>query len=346
MEMKEPAIRLRKFLVLVAALTAAAAAYAWYETGGFASQVASVEVRRGTAAEIVYATGVVEPVRWAKVMSLQRKRIVDLCDCEGKTVQAGDVLARLDDSQERAALAEFVARRDRLAGDVARIQGLVKLNATPQTTLDQTTTQLREYEARIDAQKERIDDLVLRAPMSGTVLRQDGEVGEIAGTGANDVMFWVGQPKPLRIVSDVNEEDVPRVRQGQKVLLRAEGFRNRELLANVGEITPKGDPATKTFRVYLNLSDNTPLMIGMSVEANIVTQEKQNVLLLPTESLREGAVFVIVGGLLHKRKVTTGLRGARMIEILDGVKEGELVATPAKASWSEGTRVRTAPPSP
>jgi len=44
--------------------------------------------------------------------------------------------------------------------------------------------------------------------------------------------------------------------------------------------------------------------------------------------------------------VTTGLRGARMIEILDGVKEGELVATPAKASWSEGTRVRTAPPSP
>jgi membrane fusion protein (multidrug efflux system) len=343
--MKEPVMRLRTFLLLVAAL-GAAGAYAWRQTGGFAAQVGIVEARRGTAAEIVYATGVVEPARWAKVMSLQRKRIVDLCDCEGKTVQAGDVLARLDDSQERAALAEFVARRDRLAGDVARIQGLVKLNAAPQTTLDQTTTQLREYEARIDAQKERIDDLVLRAPMSGTVLRRDGEVGEIAGTGANDVLFWVGQPKPLRIVSDVNEEDVPRVRQGQKVLLRAEGFRNRELLANVGEITPKGDPATKTFRVYLNMPDDSPLMIGMSVEANIVTQEKQDALLLPAEALQEGAAFVVVDDRLRKRAVKTGLRGTRMVEILDGVKEGELVATPAKASWREGMRVRAAPKSP
>ena len=54
---------------------------------------------RGTAVEIVYATGAVEPVRWAKVASLIRDRIVDICDCEGKTVAKGDVLARLDDRE-------------------------------------------------------------------------------------------------------------------------------------------------------------------------------------------------------------------------------------------------------
>ena len=340
--MKEPASRTRIILILLLVL-GAAGAYAWRATGGFAAQVSIIEARRGDAAEIVYATGVVEPVRWAKVISLQRKRIVDLCDCEGKAVKTGDVLARLDDSQERATLAELEARRERLAGDVARIQGLVKLNAAPQTTLDNTITLLREFQARIDAQQERIDDLVLRAPMDGTVLRRDGEIGEIAGTGANDVLFWVGQRKPMRIVSDVNEEDVPRVKQGQKVLLRAEGFPKTQLLASVGEITPKGDPATKTFRVYLSLPDDSPLMIGMSVEANIVTQEKEGVLLLPAEALQDGAAFVVVDGRLQKRKLRTGLRGTRMIEIVEGVKEGEQVATPAKASWRDGMRVRAAP---
>jgi len=340
--MKEPASRTRIILILLLIL-GAAGAYAWRATGGFAAQVSIIEARRGNAAEIVYATGVVEPVRWAKVISLQRKRIVDLCDCEGKAVKTGDVLARLDDSQERATLAELEARRERLAGDVARIQGLVKLNAAPQTTLDNTITLLREFQARIDAQQERIDDLVLRAPMDGTVLRRDGEIGEIAGTGANDVLFWVGQRKPMRIVSDVNEEDVPRVKQGQKVLLRAEGFPKTQLLAGVGEITPKGDPATKTFRVYLSLPDDSPLMIGMSVEANIVTQEKEGVLLLPAEALQDGAAFVVEAGRLQKRKLRTGLRGTRMIEIVEGVKEGEQVATPAKASWRDGMRVRAAP---
>ena len=58
--------------------------------------------KRGTAVEIVYATGAVEPVRWAKVTSLIRDRIVEICYCEGKTVAKGDVLARLDDREPRA----------------------------------------------------------------------------------------------------------------------------------------------------------------------------------------------------------------------------------------------------
>ena len=329
------------FLLVLAAL--AAGALAWVQTGGFAPQVEVVAARRGSAAEIVYATGVVEPVRWAKVVSLQRKRIVELCDCEGKRVKAGDVLARLDDSQERAALAELEARRARIAADMKRIEGLVARAAAPQTQLDQTETQLREFEARILAQRDRIDDLILRAPMEGIVLRRDGEVGEIAGTGANDVLFWVGQPKPLRIVSDVNEEDVPRVKAGQKAMLRAEGFRSESLAAQVSEITPKGDPATKTFRVYLDLPADSPLMIGMSVEANIVTQEKADALLLPAEAVLDNAVFVVVDGALARRNVRVGLRGVRMVEILEGVKEGERVASPARANLRDGMRARVAP---
>jgi RND family efflux transporter MFP subunit len=330
-----------KRLFLIALLAAAAAGgFLFWRAGGFGQEVTLVEARRGDAAEVVYATGIVEPVKWAKVVTITRKRIVDVCYCEGKEVKAGDVLVRLDDSQEQALLAELEARRKRLQSDVERISGLVARNIAPQTQLEQTQTQLREFEARIELARERIDELVLRAPMDGVVLRRDGEIGEIAGTGTNDVLFWVGQPRPLRIVADVNEEDIPRVKVGQAVLLRSEGFRGKTLDATVAEITPKGDPQTKTFRVYLALPDDTPLLIGMSVEANIVTQEKKDVLLLPAEAILQQNVFTVADGRLKRTKVETGLRGSRMIEITGGVKEGEKVVSPATTQMRDGQRVR------
>lgn len=333
---------LKRLLLLVLLASAAGGAFVFWRQGGFAPQVTLVEARRGDAAEVVYATGVVEPVRWAKVTALTRKRIVDLCACEGDRVKAGEVLARLDDSQEQALLAELEARRKRLQADVQRIAGLVQRNISPQTQLEQTQTELREFEARIDLAKERINELVLRAPMDGVVLRRDGEIGEIAGAGANDVLFWVGQPSPLRIVAEVNEEDIPRVKAGQRALLRSEGFPNRPLESTVAEITPKGDPQTKTFRVYLALPDETPLLIGMSVEANIVTREKSDVLLLPAEAILQNQVFTVVDGRLQRNKVETGLRGTRMIEVTGGVREGEHVVSPATTQMLEGQRVRAA----
>ena len=184
-----------------------------------------MRVTRGDAAEVVYATGVVEPRIWAKVVALQRKRIVEMCRCEGKTVAKGDLLAKLDDVEERAVLTELQARRKRFAEDVDRLKTLLDRNVTSRTVYEDRLTQFREYEAKIAAQTDRIADLELRAPMDGVVLRSDGQVGEIAGTGTTDVLFWVGQPKPLQIVAEVNEEDIAKIRVGQRALLRHEGHR-------------------------------------------------------------------------------------------------------------------------
>ncbi len=296
---------------------------------------------RGDAAEVVYASGVVEPRTWAKVASLQRKRIIDLCRCEGKAVSKGDILAKLDDVEERAQLAELTARRDRLKMDVERARTLLERNVGSRVTLDEKVTQMQEAEARIAAQQDRIFDLVLRAPMDGIVLRQDGEVGEIAGTGSSDVLFWVGQPKPLRVVADVNEEDIVRVAQGQKVLLRHDGARGVALSAVVDEVTPKGDPASKTFRVSFALPDDTPLRIGMSVEANIVAREAKGVMLVPADAVREGRLAVVEGGRVRWRKVETGIRGGRAIEILSPMAAGAQVVSPARPELKEGARVRT-----
>jgi RND family efflux transporter MFP subunit len=154
------------------------------------------------------------------------------------------------------------------------------------------------------------------------------------------VLFWVGQPRPLRVVSEVNEEDVPRVAPGQSVLLRNDGFPQGGLTATVGEITPKGDPVAKTFRVYLLLPETTPLRIGMSVEANILISEKPDALLVPVEALRDGAVFVVRDGLARRQPVRTGIRGTGYVEVVEGLSVGEQVIAPVPPGLGDGEAVR------
>ncbi len=331
----------RPWVKVAPLLIAAVAATLWLVNSRPTVDV--VAVTRGKAAQVVYATGVVEPVVWAKVSALQRKRIVEICRCEGREVQKGEVLARLDDVEEKAALTELMARRNRIQEDVDRTRGLVERNVTSRVALDEKLTQLREFEARIAAQRDRIYDLQLRAPMDGIVLRRDGEVGEIAGITSSDVLMWVGQPKPLRIVADINEEDIIKVSPGQKVLLRHESQSGAPLLATVDSITPKGDPATKTFRSYFLLPDDTPLKIGMSVEANVVVREVENALLVPAEAVANGQVWVVEANRVRPVKVRLGITGSRMVEVLDGpeagLKEGQRVVSPARSELTPGARV-------
>ena len=327
--------------LLIAGLTAAAviAAIVWWFVAS-RPQVVAVMPTRGDAAEVVYATGVVEPQQWAKVSSLQRKRILDHCNCEGKEVKRGDVLARLEDGAERALLRELEARRERIQEEAQRLEGLVERNVTTRVTYDEKLTQLREQDARIAAQKDRINDLVLRAPMDGVVLRRDGEVGEIAGVNATDILFWIGQPKPLRVVAEVNEDDIIKTRLGMKVLLRHEGLAGEPLPATLSEITPKGDPSTKTFRVYFALPDDTPLRIGMSVEANIIVREVKGALLVPIEAVADGHVLEIRDGRVHRIAIKTGIRGARMVEVLAGLGMDQTIASPFVPTLRDDARVR------
>src|SRR6185295_18014968 len=130
-------------------------------------------------------------------------------------------------------------------------------NDATQREYEQRWTQVQEYKSRIAAQQVRIDQLVLRAPLDGMVLRRDGEIGEIVGP--TDVLFWVGPPLPMQVVAEINEDEITKVSVGQKAFLRNEAFTNQVLTATVSHVTPKGDSARKTFRVFLLLPRNTTL---------------------------------------------------------------------------------------
>jgi membrane fusion protein, multidrug efflux system len=332
-------LRLTRVLLFALVIAAVAAGVYW-----FALRPPIVNVTtpsRGAAAEVVYATGVVEPRVWAKVTPLVRERIVELCNCEGKPVERGAVLARLDDREAQATLAELQARLRLATEELERLTALAGRNIASEQALSQASSEAARLEAMVAGQTARLENYVLTAPMRGVVLRQDGEVGEIAEPGS--VLSWVGQPKPLLIVAEVNEEDIPRVEVGQRALLRADAFPDRSLDAVVDSITPKGDPVTKTYRVRLALPETTPLLIGMTIEVNVVVGVTEDALLLPASAVEGNTIYVVDGaGKAYRREIEIGIRGTRDVEILSGIEEGDRIIAPFPSDLRDGRRVKLA----
>ncbi len=336
-----------------------AVAWRWWALGALAAlggallvagrptPVAVAPVTRGSAAEIVYATGVVEPEVWSAVAPLLRARIVETCRCEGQTVDKGALLFRLDDAEARARLAEYAARRALAEKQLARAERLLERRVGSQSAFDEAFAALTEAEAALAAQLRRLDDYVVTAPIAGEVLRLDGEIGEVAEP--SQPLAWVGRPRPRRIVADVNEEDVPRVAIGQRALVKADAFPGGGLEAEVARITPKGDPVLKTYRVYLALPDETPLYVGMSVEVNVIARRIDGAVLAPAAAVRDGAVFVVENGRARRAPVTLGLVSAERVQLLAGPAPGALLVSPLIGPIEDGARVRIArraPPPP
>ncbi len=101
-----------------------------------------------------------------------------------------------------------------------------------------------------------------------------------------------------------------------------------------------GDVTAKTYRIRIALPDDTPLIVGMSVEANVVTREKKDALLVPADAVQGGQVLVLDGDRVRLRKVEIGIRGTSSVEIVAGLAEGERIAAPMPANLPDGTSVR------
>lgn len=308
----------------------------------FANRLVPVSVAQPTRddiAHIVYASGVVEAAISADVTSIVAQRIIGHCNCEGETVEAGDLIVELDDSETRARLRELEAGVGLLNQQVERATNLLERGVGSRQEFDRAASELAGAEAAVAAQREVLSRYRITAPIGGQILRLDADVGEVAQSG--DVLFTVGQPRPLEITAEINEEDIPLILVGQRALLRADAFPDQVLDATLARITPKGDSVLKTYRVRLALPEDTPLFIGMSVDVNLVIENREDRMLIPSTAFTDtGTVFVLVGGEAVETSVEVGLRGITLIEVMGGLDADAQVIAPVPEDIVDGASVR------
>jgi RND family efflux transporter MFP subunit len=331
---------LRYLFVLVAVAALVGGGLWWYGTA--APRVSAVQPQRGPAIDAVYATGTVEPIHWAQIASTETGRIVAYPAVEGARVAEGEVLIRLDSRKARGTIEELEARTAFLEADLKRYEALLKKSNVSRQAYERVKSELDQTRALARVARQKLADLIIVAPLDGIVLRKDGEIGEVVQAG--DVLLWVGSDRPYWITAEVDEEDIPRVRDGQRALIKADAFPDRVLDGAVGEITPKGDPINKQYRVRVLLPVDSPLLVGMTTEVNIIARADEQALLIPQAALDGNVVWTLEDGHARRREVAVGVYGDALVEIRGGLADGTAVILDPPADLADGDPVRARRP--
>src|ERR1700755_3299232 len=156
---------IRSLALLIVLIAAGGGGYYAWTNVIHVQTVATAIAAQAPVSEAIYGTGTVEPERWAKVVPLQRRRLVELCKCEGQVVKSGQILGRQDDAEERSALEQMEINRGQFERDLARAEKDRDKSDAARTEYEQRWTRLEETKSKIAAQKVRLDSLVLRAPL-------------------------------------------------------------------------------------------------------------------------------------------------------------------------------------
>jgi RND family efflux transporter MFP subunit len=259
-------------------------------------QVATVSVRAaGTQAAVLNASGYVVARRRATVSSKITGKVVEVDVEEGKNVVQGQVLARLDDSSPRAALAlaeaqaeaarhtlkENEVRLDQARLNERRAAQLLKERIVSQSQLDDAKAEADSIEARIGASKEQIrvaerqievqqadlDNYVIRAPFSGVAISKDAQPGEMvspvsAGGGFTRTgICTIVDMHSLEIEVDVNESYISRVSAGQDVDAVLDAYPDWHIPARVITLVPTADRQKATVLVRLAFKQLDPRIL-------------------------------------------------------------------------------------
>ncbi|MFO1424765.1 MAG: efflux RND transporter periplasmic adaptor subunit [Candidatus Competibacteraceae bacterium] len=295
---------------------------------------------RGPAVRAVYAAGTVEPTVMLPIAPRGAGRLVELNVDEGAQVHAGQTLARLEDTDLKQSVDELEARALFAKAQLDRAQTLLDRGLGTVLERDRARSESRAADAAAARARALRGFMNLTAPADGQILQRDGEIGQVIP--ANQPVFYFARRAPLRIEAEVDEEDILLVQPGQRVLIRAPALPDRVLDGRVTEITPKGNPVTRGYRVWIDFENETPLRIGMTAEINIVVDEHPNALLAPTTAVREGYVWIVRDGRLRRQAVRTGFGGEARTEILSGLGDDDTLVIAPTAGLTEGRRVRGA----
>ena len=332
--------------LIVLVLLAGAGAAAWWV---FARPpvLAVVVPWRGAALEAVYATGVVEAVDAARVGTTVAARILALAVDEGDRVTAGQIIAQLDDRQAQQRVSDARARLALAEQELARDQALAAQAVRSQQQVQRSQQTRDAGEAAVQIAVRQLEEYRIASPLDGIVMKRPVEPGETVA--ANATLFEIASPIALKIAADVDERDIARIRIGAKVAIRAEAFPGRAIAASVTNMRGRGETATRTFRVEATLPPETGLLIGMTVDVNLVVAERQNALLVPPTAVRHappqggrpGAahVFRVVDSRARRTPVELGAVGTAAIEIRAGLDDGMALVADPPAALADGVAI-------
>ena len=329
-------------------------------TRGNTVDVAVVEVTHAELVQAIYATGFVEADAVANLSAECSGTVNYVGALEGQRVSAGQTIIRFDTPQPRLAVSEAraaFAEQQALAKDnrlrAARKRHLLLEGAISRQELEeaeknniQSEELLRQKELQVKIREDDLKKLTVTAPFSGILTLQSVKTGDYVTV--NTLVARVVDTSRYLIGVEVDELDVPRIRQGQTAAVAFDAYPDKRFSAVVTRIVPQTDRVTKTSKIYLSL-DHAPdnLQAGMTATANIIYNIRQNALLVKKTSLfeenRQSYLWKIEHGRLKKQPVRQGASDMTFVEVVEGLKKGDKIVPEPEKNFHEGMEARLIP---
>ncbi len=332
--------------------------YAWLRAGTETAEDApeTATVTRQSLERAITATGVIRPLVGAEVEVGSRVSgiVRSIPVAIGDRVERGDLLARIDPTELRAQLDQ--SRADRLLAEAQlalatssfeRASALAADGILSAGELDSATRDLAVARARLELERARLESseitlgyTEIRAPIRGIVADVTTQEGEtVAASFAAPTFVTIVDLERLEVLAYVDETDVGQVSVGQRGTFSVDAYPGAEVPARVTAIDPKAEILNGIVNYVVRMAieprnledDGADLLLRpeMTAHVRLLVERREQVLTVPRRTVRRRAgrqlVTVLRDGAWVGQEIEPGFRTDRLVEVLEGLDEGEIV---------------------
>lgn len=255
----------------------------------------------------VEAAGQVEPILVIEVKSKASGEVTELHVETGDEVEQGELLAEIDPRDVRNALEqaqadlEVAQARVQIAESQAqRSRELREANVVTQQELESSILEqanaratLQRAQTNLELAQERMNDVTIRAPISGTIIDKPVEAGMIISSASGNVsggttLMMMADLSTMQVRTLVDETDIGKIVAGQVARVQVEAYPNREFVGSVYKIEPQAvvDQNVTMFPVLVRLDNSERLLKpNMNAEVQVEVAQRQNVVLVPNAAV-------------------------------------------------------------
>jgi membrane fusion protein (multidrug efflux system) len=296
-----------------------------------------------TVTETIRATGQIEAVQAIELRPEVEGRIVEIPVSEGREVERGTPLFKIDDTELKAQVARLEAERDLADQALKRTRELIARNASSTADLEQAEATSRSAAAQLALQQVRLDRTVVRAPFAGVVGQRLVSLGDYVTSATR--LTTLQTVDPQRASFTAPERYAQRLRTGQRVSFAVAALPDRNFSGTVDFVDPRVELPGRTITVKaLAPNPQRVLKPGMFIEASVAAETRAGAVVVPEDAVLplsgSDFVWVVADGKATRREVTLGVRVPGFVEVRDGVAAGEQVVVGGLERMFEGAPVR------
>ena len=281
---------------------------------------------------------------------------------EGDRVTAGMVLARLDMNelaaqvmQAEGQVLQAQATLEQNELNFQRMNALYQQNAVSAHTLDSARTQrdlamggLQAARGNFLLLKARLDNANILSPLNGVVIRRHVQAGTFSKAGI--AIFTVADTSTLLAKAVVGEAQITELALGKSVNVKVDALKGQEFKGTITRLSPAASVPTRTFTAEVSIPNpDGQIKVGMFANAEVVGQQRQNVLAIPESALvmREDQKTVFVAteeNRVVQRVLKLGDAAGGWVEVFSGLKEGEKIVIAGQHKLKDGASIRLGAP--